>query len=61
MIIVSNITRKKQHDSLSGMTAGIVSKCQCFEIIASKNYWDIVNSVVIIVFIMIFYIYFWRI
>jgi len=40
------------------MTPGTVSKEQHFEIRPSNNYWDSVNSSVIIVFILIFYIYF---
>ena len=59
MIIISYFTKQKDHDLISGLTLATVSKDQHFETRSSYNYWDIINSAVIIIFIIIFYIYFW--
>jgi SSS family solute:Na+ symporter len=59
MIIISYFTKEKDFNSISGLTLATVSKDQHSEIRSSYNYWDIINSAVIIIFIIIFYIYFW--
>jgi solute:Na+ symporter, SSS family len=59
MIVISYFTKQKDFDSISGLTLATVSKDQHSEIRSSYNYWDIINSAVIIIFIIIFYIYFW--
>jgi solute:Na+ symporter, SSS family len=59
MIIISYFTKQKDHEAISGLTLATVSKDQYAETRSSYNHWDIINSAVIIIFIIAFYIYFW--
>jgi solute:Na+ symporter, SSS family len=59
MIIISYFTKPKDPLSIAGLTLGTATKEQLAETRASYNYWDIINSAVIITVILIFYAYFW--
>jgi solute:Na+ symporter, SSS family len=59
MVIISYFTKPKDPLVIAGLTLGTASKEQIAETRASYNHWDIINSAVIIVVILIFYAYFW--
>ena len=59
MVIISYFTKVKDPTVISGLTLGTASKQQIAETRASYNHWDIINTVIIIAIIMVFYIYFW--
>jgi SSS family solute:Na+ symporter len=59
MVIISYFTKPKDPLVISGLTLGTASKEQMAEVRASYNYWDIINSVIIITIILVFYAYFW--
>lgn len=59
MVIISYFTKVKDPTSITGLTLGTASKQQIAETRASYNYWDIINSVIIISIILAFYAYFW--
>jgi solute:Na+ symporter, SSS family len=59
MIIISYFTKPKDPLLISGLTIGTASKEQIAETRASYNHWDIINSVIIITIILVFYAYFW--
>ncbi len=59
MVIISYFTKVKDPAVISGLTLGTASKQQIAETRASYNHWDIINSVIIITIILVFYAYFW--
>ncbi len=59
MVIISYFTKKKDPDSIAGLTMGTASAAQRAEVRESYNYWDVINSAVIIIIILVFYAYFW--
>jgi len=59
MVIISYFTKPKDPLVISGLTLGTASKAQIAEVKSSYNYWDIINSVIIITIILVFYAYFW--
>jgi SSS family solute:Na+ symporter len=59
MVIISYFTKPKDPLAISGLTLGTASKAQIAEVKSSYNYWDIINSVIIITIILVFYAYFW--
>jgi len=59
MIIISYFTKKKDPDALAGLTLATTTGEMYKETRASYNYWDIINSVIIIIAILVFYVYFW--
>ena len=59
MVIISYFTKKKDPELIVGLTMGSATAAQRAETRASYNYWDIVNSVIIITIILFFYAYFW--
>ena len=59
MIIISYFTERKDPNTIVGLTIGSASAEQRAETRASYNYWDMINSAIIITIILIFYAYFW--
>ena len=59
MIVISYFTKKKDPESIAGLTMGSASAAQRAEVRESYNYWDIINSAIIITIILVFYAYFW--
>ncbi len=59
MVIISYFTPPKDPKSIGGLTLGSASPEQRAETRSSYNHWDIINSVIIIVIILVFYVYFW--
>lgn len=59
MIIISYFTKSADYTKIQGLTFGSVTKEQKLEIRESYSKWDVINSVIIIAFIVAFYIYFW--
>jgi len=59
MVIISYFTERKDPNSIVGLTIGSATAEQRAETRASYNYWDMINSAVIITIILIFYAYFW--
>ncbi len=59
MIIISYFTERKDPNLIIGLTIGSASAEQRAETRASYNYWDMINSAIIITIILIFYAYFW--
>jgi SSS family solute:Na+ symporter len=60
MVVISYFTKKKDPNTIVGLTMGSATAEQRAETRSSYNYWDIINSVVIITIILIFYAYFWN-
>lgn len=59
MVVISYFTKVKDPASITGLTLGTATKQQIAETRASYNHWDIINSVIIITIILVFYAYFW--
>lgn len=59
MVIISYFTERKDPNTIVGLTIGSASAAQRAETRASYNYWDVINSVIIITIILFFYAYFW--
>ena len=59
MVVISYFTKKKDPALIAGLTMGSASAAQRAETRESYNYWDIINSVIIITIILVFYAYFW--
>jgi len=59
MIVISYFTKTKDPKVIAGLTLGSASEEQRAETRASYNHWDIINSVVILTVIIVFYLYFW--
>ncbi|RIJ46627.1 Na+/glucose cotransporter [Maribellus luteus] len=59
MVIISYFTKPKDPHSIVGLTMGSATAAQRAETRSSYNHWDVINSVVIICIILIFYAYFW--
>jgi SSS family solute:Na+ symporter len=59
MIVISYFTKAKDSKVIAGLTLGSASVEQRAETRASYNHWDIINSIVILTIIVVFYIYFW--
>ena len=59
MIVISYFTERKDPNSIIGLTIGSASAEQRAETRASYNYWDMINSAIIITIILFFYAYFW--
>ena len=59
MVIISYFTKKKDPALIAGLTMGSATAAQRAETRESYNYWDIINSVIIITIIFVFYAYFW--
>jgi SSS family solute:Na+ symporter len=59
MVIVSFFTERMDPAKIQGLYFGSASPEQRALTRASWNKWDVINSVIIIVFIIAFYIYFW--
>ncbi len=59
MVVISYFTKPKDPVEIAGLTLGTASKKQIAETRASYNYWDIINSIIIISIILVFYAYFW--
>ena len=56
---VSLFTKKTDYQKIQGLTYGSVTPEQKAETRASWNHWDIIHSLIIIVIVVVFYIYFW--
>ena len=59
MVIISYFTKPKDPLIISGLVLGTASAKQKAETRASYNYWDVINSAIIITIILVFYAYFW--
>jgi len=59
MLVVSIFTKAKDPASIEGLYFGSASTEQRAISRASWNKWDVINSAIIIAFIIGFYIYFW--
>lgn len=59
MIIISTFTERMNPDKIKGFIMGSATPEQKAETRASWDKWDVINSTVIIVIIVAFYIYFW--
>lgn len=59
MVVISYFTKRKDPASIVGLTMGSATAAQRAETRESYNYWDIINSIVIISIILVFYAYFW--
>ena len=59
MVIISFFTERKDPNTIVGLTIGTASAAQRAETRASYNYWDVINSAIIITIILVFYAYFW--
>ena len=59
MVVISYFTKRKDPALIVGLTMGSASAAQRAETRESYNYWDIINSVIIITIILVFYAYFW--
>ena len=59
MIINSYFTERKDPALIAGLTMGSASAAQRAETRESYNYWDVINSAIIITIILVFYAYFW--
>ena len=59
MVIISYFTQRKDPNTIVGLTLGSATPEQRAETRASYNYWDMINSAIIITIILIFYAYFW--
>lgn len=59
MIAISFVTAPSDLVKIKGLTIGSATDEQKLEIRSSYNYWDVINSLIIISIIIIFYIYFW--
>ncbi|MFW5755984.1 MAG: sodium:solute symporter [Tangfeifania sp.] len=59
MVIISYFTKKKDPSLITGLTIRSATAEQIAETRMSYNNWDIVNSIIIIAIILVFYAYFW--
>ena len=59
MIVISYFTQRKDPNTITGLTLGSATAEQRAETRASYNYWDMINSAIIITIILAFYAYFW--
>lgn len=59
MIIISYFTQRKDPNTIVGLTLGSATAEQRAETRSSYNYWDMINSAIIITIILVFYAYFW--
>jgi solute:Na+ symporter, SSS family len=59
MVVISYFTKKKDPESIAGLTLGTTTKEMYKETRSSYNHWDIINSAIIIAAILAFYVYFW--
>ena len=59
MVIISYFTKQKDPSLITGLTIRSASAEQTAETRLSYNNWDIVNSIIIIAIILVFYAYFW--
>ncbi|HKL31580.1 MAG TPA: hypothetical protein VJ919_03540, partial [Tangfeifania sp.] len=59
MVVISYFTKKKDPSLIQGLTIRSASAEQTAETRLSYNNWDIVNSIIIIAIILVFYAYFW--
>ncbi|MDX2443586.1 MAG: sodium:solute symporter [Bacteroidales bacterium] len=59
MVVISYFTKQVDYASIKGLTFGTATPQQIKETRESYNNWDIINSLVIIGIIVVFYIYFW--
>jgi SSS family solute:Na+ symporter len=59
MVVISFFTKIKDPDTIVGLTMGSATAAQRAEVRESYNYWDVINSIIIIAIILVFYAYFW--
>jgi SSS family solute:Na+ symporter len=59
MIVISYFTERKDPALIAGLTMGSATAAQRAETRESYNYWDVINSAIIITIILVFYAYFW--
>jgi len=59
MVIISYFTKQKDPTTIVGLTMGSATAEQRAEVRASWGKWDVINSLVIILIIVGFYLYFW--
>jgi solute:Na+ symporter, SSS family len=59
IILISFVTPQADYAAIKGLTLGSASKEQIAEVKASYNYWDVINSAIIIAITLFFYYYFW--
>jgi SSS family solute:Na+ symporter len=59
MVVISYFTKSKDPTTIVGLTMGSATAEQRAQVRESYNYWDIINSIVIIAIILVFYAYFW--
>ncbi len=59
IILISFVTPQADYAAIKGLTLGSASKEQIAEVKASYNYWDVINSAIIIAITLLFYYYFW--
>ncbi len=59
MILISYFTETKDAVAIQGLTIGSASAEQRAQVRDSWNKWDVINSAVIIVIVLVFYSYFW--
>ena len=59
VIIISYFTSPPDYAQIKGLTFGSASSEQMAEVRNSYNKWDVINSLIIIGIIIVFYLYFW--
>ena len=59
MIVISFYSKQADYVKIKGLTLGSATPEQYAEIRESYNKWDVINSIIIIGFIIAFYAYFW--
>jgi len=59
IVAISFVTKPADMARIKGLTFGSASAEDKLEIRQSYNYWDVINSLIIILIIVLFYIYFW--
>ncbi|MBM3421121.1 MAG: hypothetical protein FJY11_08300 [Bacteroidetes bacterium] len=59
MIVVSYFTKGIDASKITGLYLGSATPEQRAETRASWNKWDVINSVIIIAIVVVFYVYFW--
>jgi len=59
MILISFVTKKVDFAKIKGLTYGSASAEQLAETRSSWNKWDVINTIIIIGIVVVFYIYFW--
>jgi len=59
MIVISYFTKSIDYSKIKGLTFGSATPEQIKETRDSYNKWDVINSLIIIGIVIVFYMYFW--